>query len=91
MVSIKLEGNAVLERGYVRGMCREEAYYIRLFLSAEEANNNLYAQKQLMFKVGISETQYQELEKKFQDSKSEEPILNVIGSLEVKLDSVCIN
>lgn len=91
MINVKLEGNAILDRGYIGGMGREEAYYVRLFIDAEEANNNLYTPEQLMFRVRISEAQYNELDKILKDSKSDEPILNVSGNLEVKLESVCIN
>lgn len=91
MVKIKLEGNGILDRSYIGGMGRNESYYIRLFLSAEEANNNLYTPEELSFKVRISEAQYEKLERSLKDSKADEPILNVNGNLEVVLGAVCIN
>lgn len=91
MVKVKLEGNAILDRSYIGGMGREEAYYIRLFLSAEQEGNKLYNPTQLDFKVRISEPEYRELERNLKDSKAGEPILIVNGNLEVKLESVAIN
>lgn len=84
MVNIKLEGNACLEKSIFIG----DAYYIRLFLDAQEEKSNLYHSERLSFKVGIPKAQYEELDRKLKESKADESILNVSGNLEVKLEPV---
>lgn len=86
---IKIGGTASLQEIYRNE--NDKRYYIILSATVKAEGEIEFFPPELKIEVPITQESYDSLRKALSESTAEKPVLKVKGSLELVLDSCCIN